>query len=67
MNIIEALEVAIRTERTVVFSYNGEKRTFNAEELASRPENRSYVTGYDTIRKDTRRFSLAKMSDITVL
>lgn len=67
MNTIEALEVAIRTERTVTFSYNGEVRTLNAEEVTQRPENRGYVTGYDTAREDTRRFSLSKISDIAVL
>lgn len=67
MNIIEGLKLAIRTKRTVTFSYNGEQRTFNAEEVVSRPENRDYVDGYDLTREGIRRFSLVKMSDLTVL
>jgi len=67
MNIIESIQTAVRTERTITFLYNGEQRTVNAEDLKL-PEGKSgYVTGHDLDRDAVRRFTLSKISEITVL
>ena len=65
--LIEKIDSAVRNERTVTFTYEGEVRTVKAERLSTSAKSSKYLTGYDTNRCGTRRFSVEEIVDFTEL
>ena len=67
MNLLTTLETAVTEQKTVSFTYENEVRTVDIERLTTANPNGEFVTGYDQNRAGIRRFSVAKITGLTVL